>query len=518
MANKSVFASMVGRLLPQADAKNAEAAPAYAYTDAHALAQLAVTGTFGGMFYQSPQQELARTVELAEAVEPRYLAQAAIYARQKGNMKDMPAVLLAVLARRDPALFRAVFGRVVDNGKMLRTFVQVMRSGQTGRKSLGSAPKAMVQNWLNAASDRALLAANIGNDPSLADVIKMVHPKPQTAEREALFAWIVGRPCDVALLPQPLQDWLAFKEAGEGPVPDVPFQMLTQLDLSTAHWAGLARKGSWQMVRQTLNTFLRHGVFEDRAMVAHVASLLRNRTAIRKARAFPYQLMVAAQNVAPEMPRAIVEALHDAMEIAAANVPKVAGQVVVAPDVSGSMTWSVTGYRKGATSVVRHVDVAALVAASFLRVMPSTQVLPFDLNVRDVRLEPRDTILTNAERLARLAGGGTNCSAPLRWLNSRRAKPDLVVFVSDNQSWVDARAGGRGTAMMQEWEVLKRRNPKAKLVCIDIAPYGTTQAQSREDVLNIGGFSDAVFDQIAGFANGHGDPKHWVRAIEATDI
>lgn len=96
----------------------------------------------------------------------------------------------AVLARRDPALFRAVFGRVVDTGKMLRSFVQVVRSGRTGRKSLGLAPKAMVQAWLSDASDRALLHTAVGNDPSLADVIRMVHPKPESPEREALFAWI----------------------------------------------------------------------------------------------------------------------------------------------------------------------------------------------------------------------------------------------------------------------------------------------------------------------------------------
>ncbi|HCE70454.1 TROVE domain-containing protein [Ruegeria pomeroyi] len=518
MANKSVFASIKGRLLPKATTRNAEGAPAYAYSDAHALAQVAVTGTFGGMFYTDPRDELEYVVDLAEAVEPCFLAQAAIYARQSGYMKDMPAVLLAVLARRDPALFRRVFGRVVDNGKMLRTFVQVMRSGQTGRKSLGSAPKAMVQNWLNTASDRALLAANIGNDPSLADVIRMVHPKPETKEREALFAWIVGRPCNLALLPQALQDWLAFKAGAKGPVPDVPFQMLTQLDLTPQHWARIARKGSWQMVRQNLNTFQRHGVFNVAKNVAHVAALLRDPEAIGKARAFPYQLMVAAQNLSADMPREIVEALHDAMEIAVRNVPKIDGQVVVCPDVSGSMTCAVTGYRPGATSVVRHVDVAALVAAAFSRVNRGCQVLPFDFEVRDVRLEPRDTILTNAERLAALGGGGTTCSAPLKWLNDRGRSPDLVVFVSDNQSWVDARAGGQGTAMLAEWEKVKRRNPKARLVCIDIAPYGTSQVQTREDVLNIGGFSDAVFDQIAGFAAGRTGPDHWVGEIEKIEL
>ena len=518
MANKSVFASMKGRLLPKADTKNAHAAPAYAYSDAHALAQVAVTGTFGGMFYQSAQEELEYVLDVSEAVDPRFLAQTAVYARKQGYMKDMPATLLAVLARRDPVLFRAVFPRVVDNGKMLRTFVQIVRSGQTGRKSLGSAPKAMVANWLNTASDRALLQANIGNDPSLADVIKMVHPKPASAEREALFAWIVGRPCNLARLPQALQDWIAFKETGKGPVPDVPFQMLTQLQLSEAHWGRIARKGSWQMVRQNLNTFYRHGVFGVKAHVDHVAALLRDPEVIARARAFPYQLMVAAQNVAKDMPEPIVDALHEAMEIAVQNVPKIAGQVVVCPDVSGSMTWSVTGHRPGATSAVRHVDVAALVAASFQRVNRGCQVLPFDFVVRDVRLRARDTILTNAEKLAALGGGGTDCSAPLAWLNERGRAPDLVVLVSDNQSWVDARKGGRATHTMYQWEVIKRRNPKAKLVCIDIAPYGTTQAATRADVLNIGGFSDAVFDQIATFASGQTGPDHWVGEIEKIEV
>ncbi|MBO9465362.1 RNA-binding protein [Tropicibacter sp. R15_0] len=518
MANKSVFASLKGRLLPKADTRNATAAPAYKLSDAHKLAQLAVTGSFGEMFYQSAEAELAKVVAAAEKVEPRFLAQAAVYARQSGYMKDMPAVLLAVLARRDPALFRAVFGRVVDNGKMLRVFVQVMRSGQTGRKSLGSAPKAMVQNWLNTASDRALLMANIGNDPALADVLRMVHPKPASKAREALFAWVLGKPCEVGLLPQALQDWLGFQATGRGEVPDVPFQMLTQLKLSTEHWAQIARAGSWQMVRQNLNTFLRHGVFEDAEMRAHVAALLRDPKRIRKARAFPYQLMVAAQNVAAEMPGEITEALQDAMEIAVQNVPKVAGQVVICPDVSGSMTWPVTGYRKGASSVMRHVDVAGLVAAAFLRANRGARVLAFDTKVHEGGLRPRDSVLTNAERLAAYGGGGTDCSAPLRLLNAKRQAPDLVVFVSDNQSWVDARDGHRGTATMKEWEALKRRNPKAKLVCIDIAPYGTAQAKTREDVLNIGGFSDVVFDQIARFANGATGPDYWVEEIAKIEV
>lgn len=201
-------------------------------------------------------------------------------------MKDTSAFLLTVLARRDPALFAAVFDWGIDTGRMLRTFVQITRSGQTGRRSLGSRPKSMGQAWLNAASDKAL--------------------------------------------PEPL-----------------------------------------------------------------------------------------------------------------------------------------------------------------------------------------DTILTSTTKRAALEGGGTNCSAPLAWLNAAKMAPDLVIFVSDNPSWVDARNGGQGTAMMAEWAELKAGNPRAKLVCIDIQLFGTTQAAERADVLNIGGFSDAVFGQIAAFAAGEMGADHWVGQIVA---
>lgn len=180
---------------------------------------------------------------------------------------------------------------------------------------------------------------------------------------------------------------------------------------------------------------------------------------------------------------------------------------------------SVTGFRKGATSVVRCIDVAALVAASVLRRNPTARILPFENDVVDIHLNARDTVTTNAAKLAAIGGGGTNCSAPLARLAGERSKVDLVVFVSDNQSWVDATPHRhQGTGMMQEWRKLKATNPMAKLVCIDIQPYATAQTKGDADVLNVGGFSDRVFDVIGSFVSGGDDPDDWVRMIEATDL
>ena len=522
MANKAIFASKPGRMLPAATAVNRAGAPAYDYAPRQRLAQLAVTGTLRETFYADAQAQLADVLAAAEAVEPDFLARTAIYARRKGHMKDMPALLVALLSRRTaeaPHVFPAAFRAVIDNGRMLRNVVQILRSGVVGRKSLGTRPKKLVQAWLETASDRTIMQAAVGQDPSLADVIRMVHPKPADAGRRALYGWLIGKPYDVAALPAAATAFEVFKRDPSAPVPDVPFQMLTALALTREHWAAIGRGAGWQMLRMNLNTFVRHGAFEVDGFAAHVAARLRDPEAIRRARVFPYQLMVAHASTGPGVPGIVREALQDAMEAALANVPAVAGRVVVCPDVSGSMRIPVTGHRPGANSAVRCVDVAALVAAAFLRANRTARVIPFEQATVDIDLNPRDSVMTNAARLAAVGGGGTNCSAPLFRLAAERAKVDLVVFVSDNQSWVDAvRPTAHGTAMMRAWEAVRAHNPAARLVCIDVQPYGTTQAAVLPDVLNVGGFSDAVFETVAAFAAGTRGTEAWVREIEAIDL
>jgi 60 kDa SS-A/Ro ribonucleoprotein len=293
--------------------------------------------------------------------------------------------------------------------------------------------------------------------------------------------------------------------------------MLTALKLGREEWAAIARNASWQMLRMNLNTFVRHGVFEVAGLAEIVARKLRDPVAIRKARALPYQLQIACVAAGAKVPAVVREALQDALEIALENVRSFGGRVVVCPDVSGSMAMPVTGARRGATSAVRCIDVAALMSAAVLRTNRDALVLPFEARVREIALNARDAVMTNASKLAAIGGGGTNCSAPIAWLNQRRERADLVIIVSDNQSWVDARSTGP-TETMRQWGVFKERNPKAKLVCIDVQPQANTQAKEREDVLNVGGFSDEVFEVVNAFADGTLNGGHWVERIEKIEV
>ena len=126
--------------------------------------------------------------------------------------------------------------------------------------------------------------------------------------------------------------------------------------------------------------------------------------------------------------------------------------------------------------------------------------------------------MTNAKKLSSLPAGGTNCSAPLHDLNKRKATGDLVVYVSDNESWVDSPRygvfGGSPTQTLREWGEFKTRNPQARMICIDLQPYGTTQAQERADITNVGGFSDQVFELMADVVRGGTDAGFWLRQVE----
>jgi 60 kDa SS-A/Ro ribonucleoprotein len=263
-----------------------------------------------------------------------------------------------------------------------------------------------------------------------------------------------------------------------------------------------------QALRMNLNTLLRHDVLATSAMVDYVAGRIADESEIRRSKQFPYQYFAAYLNADDNVPQKIKAALHKAAEIACENVPELPGSVVIGLDTSGSMSCAVTGHRgRGATSKMRCIDVAALFAAAVLRRNPDSVIVPFDTRAYDVRIDPGDSILSIAERLSKYGGGGTNCALPLEAANvlHRERKFAGVVLVSDNESWVGAGRYG-STGVMTAWEAfvanqrkLAGRDANPKIVCIDIQPYQTTQACERSDIMNIGGFSDAVFNVISAF-------------------
>src|SRR5262249_45465700 len=178
MANKALFASLRDSLIPRADTLNSEHAPAYALSPKQALAQYAATGCFGRTFYATAEEQLTHILGLCEGADPAFVAKVAIYSRTQSFMKDMPAFLCAWLSAREPRLHELVFARVIDSARMLRSYVQILRSGVVGRKSLGTAPKRLVREWLASRGGEGLFRASGGPGPARSDILEVGDPKP----------------------------------------------------------------------------------------------------------------------------------------------------------------------------------------------------------------------------------------------------------------------------------------------------------------------------------------------------
>lgn len=536
MANPQLFkGARRGKTAPPADTVNRAGGAAYKRTSEEALAQIAATGCFGDTFYANAESQLEDLLRVAGECSPEFVAKAAIYARRSGYMKDMPAALLAHLAGRGPDGVRwmsAAFPHVVDNGRMVRNFVQMIRSGQFGRKSLGTAPQRAVKRWFEQAHPMQIFKASVGNAPSIVDVIKLARPKPVDNDQQAMYAYLLGKDHDVTRLPREVQHLEAWKRGERGKlVPRVPTRMLDGLELNKSDWQQVAWQARWMETRMNLAAWNRKGVFEDEQILEKVARRLRDPKQIKEARAFPYQLL-QAWKMTRDVPAAIQDALQDAVDISLDNVPSIEGNLFICPDTSGSMSCGhVTGQRnigRAGQNAATCLDVAAMFTAALLKKNPDAQVLPFAHILHKTRLNSRDSVMTLTTQLRNLGGGGTACYLPLAYLNENlktRANVDVVIFISDSQSWISNQHGCYGapqvgghspTAMAAEWSNLKSRNPRAKLVCIDLTPTLDKQVQTRPEVLQVGGFSDAVFDVVAKFAQG--PDVSWVDEIDHVEF
>ena len=548
MADRTLFANPVaptrGRF-PRATTTNRAGGKAHARTAEQALAQLAVTGTLHDTYYTDARGQFRDVVRLAGRVDDRFLARLAVYARTRGFLKDLPVALTLLLFRRetggDKALAHRVFDRVVDNGRTLRTFVKLVRSGRFGARGLSGSPRRAVRRWLNAASVGKLLSASVGRDPSLRDVLRLARPTPPDDARRAVFGRLVGKPpaawgtAVASDLPREFRVLDAYRNAATeraqvhqlacyGNELPARWDLLASAAKGPAVWERLARGMGHQALRMNLNTLARHGTFDRPGVADFVARRLSDPAAVRRARQFPFQYLAAYHAADAGVPAAVRGALSAAADAACGNVPALPGPVLIGVDVSGSMQMPVTGFRgRGSSSAVRCVDAAATFAAAVLRKNPGSVLVPFDHAVHAARFDPGDTLLSIADRLAAFGGGGTDCSLPLAHANRchRTTRFAGCVLVSDCESWVGR--GRRGsTPLMTEWATFAKARMAAdgsggpKLVCIDLAPNTTVQAPDRADVLNVGGFSDAVFGVVAAFLAGGTDP--FVDAVRAVDV
>ena len=162
------------------------------------------------------------------------------------------------------------------------------------------------------------------------------------------------------------------------------------------------------------------------------------------------------------------------------------------------------------------------VRRGLLRRNPDSVIIPFDDQTHDVR-SIRETILACPPRLAKYGGGGTNCCAAAGQGQPCTCGTGILRAASgERQGELDRRGPARlhrGHDRMAQF-VKNQARLHGKHECEARSWSASTCSRTRRprprdraDILNVGGFSDAVFSVVASFLSDHAN--RFVAEVEA---
>lgn len=496
---------------------NHEGAPAYRRSLKEQILQVLSTNTLNDTFYVKKEQLAQETIEVlikAREKDPRYLAQAIVWARQNGLMKLVPVLALAILSGKrglSPKLFLNTFQKTILTPDDLRTFVVCIKDGNIpGRSGLGGIVREAVRQWISGISEyHAIKYGSVRSEGvTLRDVIRMVHPKPTSDACNERFGWLVkGSLGSNAELNPSIHSFEKLKRAktedeqvalvrqGKLPfevvVPSVP-KMTKML------WAELLLHAPYMNLLRSLNSFQGHGVFDEETYILHAVAKLTDQTAVERSRVLPFRFFDAwkAYSSSGACTMRIADALRKALELSFLNLPEFGldKHVTLAPDVSGSMHSQIS--EKG---TARYIDVAGIFAGALLKRVQNGLVLPFGGNVvLSEQFSQRDDILVTAEKIANFNEGSTALGAPIQYLLNRKIKTDIFIGITDNEDWAYGRGYSVRASFLELWrDYRKEVNPDAVAFLITIDPNRCASApQGEKGVHFIYGWSDQVLRYI----------------------
>lgn len=476
MAKFSILTAL-SRRKSAPDTVNFAGGRAFAQTAKLEFVSILLTTFLEDEFYRTEKQTTARIRELITKVNgPRFVAKAALYARNTHGMRSVSHLVAGELAKsvkgqswtkhfyaevvRRPddvmetlGYYLAVYGRPIPNSL---------------KKGLGAALGRFDEYQL----------AKYRRDHGvfkLVDAVNLVRPKSSAALSKLVRDELA-----------PAETWeTKLTQAGQG-------EAGGDVAAKSQAWAELVRErklGYLALLRNVRN-ILTHAP----EVAKELCDQLTDERAVRRSLVFPFQFLSAVEVLKQgnlQGSGKVMDALNQAVDLSLANVPKFEGSTLVALDSSGSMA--------GRPQTIGSLFAAVLVKAT------GADLMVFSDDARYISLDRRDTTLTAAAGIP-FAAGGTNFNAIFERAN--RAY-DRIVILSDMQGWLGGGAPVQPFAAYQ-----KRHAVTPRVYSFDLKGNGTLQFP-QERVYCLSGWSDRVFEIMQKLDR---DPEALVHEVESVPL
>lgn len=371
--------------------KTHEGAPASRMTPEQALRRSVLSCLLWEReFYEDGQSIANRITDLAEKVTPQVLADLAIEAREKFNLRHVPLLLLTCLAKRGGSLVGETIERVIQRADELAEFLAMY--WRKGKTPVSAQVKKGLARALRKFDEYQLAKYDRAGAVRLRDVLFISHAKPVNDEQAALW------------------------------------KRLAQNELQTPDTWEVALSGGADK-KETFERLLKEGNLGYLALLRNLRNmeqsgvdvgLVRDAILARKGarRVLPFRY-VAATRAAPMFEPYLDQALVASLE----GMEALSGTTAILVDVSGSMDAPLSS-----RSDLKRADAAATLAS----IIPGN-VRVFSFSNAVVECPPRKGMAGVDSILRSQQHGGTELFRAIEAVNAQ-VPHDRIIVITDEQA------------------------------------------------------------------------------------
>jgi 60 kDa SS-A/Ro ribonucleoprotein len=469
---------------PSTQTVNKAGGVGYTETPELALVSLLLTSFAQDQFYRTADQTFAELKDLLSKVDPKFAAQALLYARRTFGMRSITHVGASELSRS------------ISGQPWAKSFFDLIVFRPDDMTEIAAYHLAQNYKLTNAMRKGFAAALNRFDGYQLAKykgegkklplkyVLNRAHPHPIDEVQSGAYHLLSRGELKNS------GTWEAELSAAGG-----------DSKKKAAAWSELLankKLGYLALVRN-----LRNIIQDAPEAVATVCSTLINIQLIQKAKVLPFQYNTAYEEVmklpSSKEVRTVLASLQKAFDQAMINVPVWDGETLVVLDVSGSMS---QGDAKPA-------KIGAQFATMLARAN-NADLMTFDTAARYITYNPGSSAQDIINRMP-FVGGGTDFTAILSAMNNKHY--DRIVILSDMQGWAESNGwlNGEKDAFRTRFNAYRQRHAKpVRLYSFDLAGYGSLKVPERNTFV-LAGFSEKIFDVMKALEE---DPQALVNTVK----
>jgi 60 kDa SS-A/Ro ribonucleoprotein len=525
-----------------AQVANSAGGYAWAVDDWTRLRRFLILGSEGGSYYASERTLTAENVSgvlrCIEADGARVVNEIVAISASGRAPKNDPALfaLALAIAKGDEATRRLALDalpKVARTGTHLMHFAAFVES----TRGWGRGLRRAVGNWYNEkpARDVAYQALKYQSRDgwSHRDLLRLAHPQPQSDEHRTIYHWITQGWDWVGEQPHPvtaLQQIWAFERAKRAKTADevamlvldyklpreaVPTQFLNEKVV----WEALLEAMPMTALIRNLATLTRIGLLEVGSNATKkVVAQITDAAWLRQARVHPIAVLTAQKTYAAgrgargqhswaPVP-AIVDALDAAFYASFGNVEATGARILLALDVSGSMTCGSVAGVLGLTPRDASAAMALVTAAT----EPHYEVVGFTCagngyggqwgggapGLTPLAISPRQRLDDAVKTVSDLPFGGTDCAQPMLWAMKEKKQFDAFIIYTDSETW----AGKiHPTQALRQYR--EATGIAAKLIVVGMVSNGFNIADPNDaGMLDVVGFDTSTPQLMTEFVRG----------------